>query len=278
MNDMAYPSTTERVKTWLEACPADPAGGAQALHIRFNNPAKHNALSMDMWEAIPPLLAAAATDDNVRMVVFSGEGERAFVSGADISQFEDMRAAREAVKKYEAVAEAALEGIYEFGKPTLACIRGYCIGGGVNVAIACDLRIAATSSTFSIPATRLGLGYRFSAMRNLTNLVGPGNAKDIFFTGRRFDAIEAQRMGLVNRIAGPDKLEALLAEYTSAICTGAPLTIKAGKRIIREVLALDSEFDREMCRRLILDCFESEDYTEGRRAFMEKRKPAFKGK
>ena len=148
----------------------------------------------------------------------------------------------------------------------------------MNVAIACDLRIAAVGSTFSIPATRLGLGYRFSAMRNLTNLVGPGNAKDIFFTGRRFDAIEAQRMGLVNRIAEPAKLDELLAEYTSAIGTGAPLTIKAGKRIIREVLALDADFDRDLCKRLILDCFESEDYVEGRRAFMDKRKPAFKGK
>ena len=269
MNDMTYPSTTERVKTWLDGT---------TLHIRFNNPARHNALSMDMWEAVPPLLARAATDDNVRMVVFSGEGEKAFISGADISQFEDMRAAKEAVKKYEAVAESCLEGIYEFAKPTLACIRGYCIGGGVNVAIACDLRIAAIGSTFSIPATRLGLGYRFSAMRNLTNLVGPGNAKDIFFTGRRFDAVEAQRMGLVNRIAEPAQLEALLAEYTTAIGTAAPLTIKAGKRIIQEVLKLDADFDQAMCKRLILDCFESEDYIEGRHAFMEKRKPAFKGK
>ena len=269
MNDMAYKAGTERVKTWLEG---------QVLHIRFNNPDKHNALSVDMWEAVPPLLDKAAKDDNVRMVVLSGEGGKAFVSGADISQFEDMRAAKEAVKRYEAMAESALQGIYEFGKPTIACIRGYCIGGGVNVAIACDLRIAAIGSTFSIPATRLGLGYRFSAMRNLTNLVGPGNAKDIFFTGRRFDAAEAQRMGLVNRVAPPEGLEALLAEYTTAICTGAPLTIKAGKRIIQEVLELDSDFDAAMCKRLILDCFESEDYIEGRRAFMEKRKPAFKGK
>jgi enoyl-CoA hydratase len=269
MNDMSYPTTTERVKAWLDG---------QVLHIRFNNPAKHNALSVDMWEAVPPLLAKAQADDNVRVVVLSGEGGKAFVSGADISQFEDMRAAKEAVTRYEAVAEAALEGLHDFGKPTIACIRGYCIGGGVNVAISCDLRVAETTSTFSIPAVRLGLGYRFSAMRNLTNLVGPGNAKDIFFTGRRFDAAEAQRMGLVNRIAEPAKLDDLLAEYTTAICTGAPLTIKAGKRIIREVLELDEKFDRDMCRRLILDCFESEDYAEGRRAFMEKRKPVFKGK
>ena len=269
MSQPSYESSTERVQTWLDAT---------TLHIRFNNPAKHNALSVDMWEAVPPLLARASQDDNVRMVVFSGEGEKAFVSGADISQFEDMRAAHEAVKRYEAMAEAALEGIYEFDKPTLACIRGYCIGGGVNVAISCDIRIATTTSIYSVPASRLGLGYRFSAMRNLTNLVGPGFAKDIFFTGRRLDAAEALRIGLVNRIAEPEKLDGLLAEYTTAITTGAPLTIKAGKHIIREVLRPDSGIDMEACRGLIRDCFESEDYAEGRKAFMEKRKPVFKGK
>jgi enoyl-CoA hydratase/carnithine racemase len=215
MNDMTYKAGTERVKTWLDG---------QVLHIRFNNPEKHNALSVDMWEAVPPLLERAAKDDNVRVVVLSGEGGKSFVSGADISQFEDMRAAKEAVKKYEAMAEAALQGIYEFEKPTIACIRGYCIGGGVNVAISCDLRI-----------------------------------------------------GLVNRIAEPDKLDELLAEYTTAICQNAPLTIKAGKRIIRDVLKTE-DADMDLARKLILDCFESEDYAEGRRAFMEKRKPAFKGK
>jgi enoyl-CoA hydratase/carnithine racemase len=182
------------------------------------------------------------------------------------------------VTRYEQMAEAALQGIYEFSKPTVACIRGYCIGGGVNVAISCDIRVASSNSVFSVPASRLGLGYRFSAMKNLTQLVGPGFAKDIFFTGRRLDAAEALRIGLVNRIADPAGLDALLAEYTTAIATGAPLTIKAGKRIIQEVLALDADFDADMCRRLILDCFESEDYAEGRKAFMEKRKPVFKGK
>jgi enoyl-CoA hydratase/carnithine racemase len=264
MNDMSYPSTTERVKAWLDG---------PVLHIRFNQPAKHNALSIDMWEAVPPLLEKAEKDDSVRMVVFSGEGEKSFVSGADISQFEDMRAAKEAVKRYEQMAEAALAGICEFAKPTVARI-----GGGVNVAISCDIRVASEDSVFAIPASRLGLGYRVSAMKNLVQLVGPGAAKDIFFTGRRLDAAEALRIGLVNRVAPVAGLDALTAEYTTSICSGAPLTIKAGKRILQEVLALDRDFDDDLARRLLLDCFESEDYAEGRRAFMEKRKPVFRGK
>src|ERR1700694_2909766 len=199
MAENTYQSPTERVEVWLDA---------STLHIRFNNPPRLNALSVDMWEAVPPLLAQAEADDRVRLVVFSGAGEKAFVSGADISQFEDMRAAREAVKRYEQMAEDALMGIYRFSKPTLACIRGFCIGGGVNVAISCDIRIASSDSVFAIPASRLGLGYRISAMKNLVQLVGPGFAKDIFFTGRRLDANEALRIGLVNRVASAEGLEA----------------------------------------------------------------------
>ncbi|MFL6716026.1 MAG: enoyl-CoA hydratase-related protein, partial [Burkholderiaceae bacterium] len=158
----AYQSPTDRVEVWVDAT---------TLHIRFNNPARHNALSVDMWQAIPPLLAQAEKDDAIRLVVFSGAGEKAFVSGADISQFEDMRAAREAVKFYEAMAEEALMSIYQCAKPTLAAIRGYCFGGGVNVAISCDMRIAADDAVFSIPAARLGLGYRYSALKNLVDLI-----------------------------------------------------------------------------------------------------------
>jgi len=265
----AYESPTEKLKAWVDGA---------VLHLSFNNPAKHNAISVEMWEAVPLLLDQAEKDDTIRMVVFSGQGPKAFASGADISQFEDMRAAREAVKKYEHMAENALMGLYRFSKPVVAAIHGYCLGGGVNMAISCDIRIARSDAVFSIPATRLGLGYRFSALKNLVDLVGPGAAQDLFFTARRIDAGEAKAIGLVSRVAPPDQFDALLAEYTSAITTGAPLTIKAGKRIIREVLRPDAHIDTDLCQRLIKDCFESEDYAEGRKAFMEKRKPVFKGK
>jgi enoyl-CoA hydratase/carnithine racemase len=264
-----YSSPTERVQAWTEG---------STLHIRFNNPARHNALSVDMWQAIPPLLAQAERDAALRLVVFSGAGEKAFVSGADISQFEDMRAAREAVQHYEAMAEEALMAIQHCARPTLACIRGWCIGGGVNVAISCDLRIASADAVFSIPAARLGLGYRFSALKNLADLVGVGAAKDLFFTARRIDAAEAKSLGLVSRVCAPGELDALLAEYTEALAQNAPLTVYAGKRILQEILKPDADLDRDLCQRLIRDCFESEDYAEGRRAFMEKRKPAFRGR
>jgi enoyl-CoA hydratase len=263
-----YSSLTERVNVRM---------AGSALTIEFNNPVRHNALSVDMWEAVPPLLAQAEQDPKVRLVVFQGAGEKAFVSGADISQFEDMRAAREAVTRYEAMAEAALMGIYNFSKPTLACIRGYCIGGGVNVAISCDMRIAASDAMFSVPAARLGLGYRYSAMKNLVDLIGPGAAKDLFFTARRIDAVEAHRLGLVNRIAPVEQFAALLAEYTEALDQNAPLTIQAAKAITREILKASSDADLDLCKQLIRGCFDSADYTEGRTAFMEKRKPVFRG-
>jgi enoyl-CoA hydratase/carnithine racemase len=263
-----YETNTERVQAWLDGT---------TLHVRFNNPARHNALSVDMWEAVPPLLALARDDDRVR-VVFSGAGEKAFVSGADITQFEDLRAAREAVTRYEAMAEGALTGILDFPKPTLACIRGYCIGGGVNVAIACDMRIASTDAVFAIPAARLGLGYRYSAMKNLVDLIGPGAAKDLFFTARRIDAAEAKALGLVSRTCAPEALDALLAEYTGALAENAPLTIAAAKAITREILRPSPELDQALCASLIRGCFESADYTEGRTAFMQKRKPVFTGR
>jgi len=269
MPNVTYESSTERIETWLDG---------RTLHVRFSNPARHNALSVEMWEAVPPLLRLAQEDDRVRLVVFSGAGDKAFVSGADISQFEDMRAAREAVTRYEAMAEEALSAIYDFPKPTLACIRGYCIGGGVNVAISCDIRIASTDSTFAIPAARLGLGYRYSAMKNLVDLIGPGAAKDLFYTARRIDASEAKAIGLVSRICAPEAFGTLLGEYAGALADNAPLTVAAAKAIMREILKPSPELDMALCASLIRGCFESADYTEGRTAFMQKRKPIFTGR
>lgn len=264
-----YVSPTQRVQVHLDGA---------ALHVVFNNPARHNALSVDMWGAVPALLAQAAEDERVRLVVFSGAGEKAFVSGADISQFEDQRAAKEAVAHYEALAEDALMAIHGSAKPTLACIRGWCIGGGVNVAISCDIRIAASDAVFGIPAARLGLGYRYSALKNLVDLIGVGAAKDLFYTARRIDAGEAHRLGLVSRTCAPDALPALLAEYTASIGENAPLTIAAAKAIVGEILKPSAELDAARCKALILRCFDSEDYAEGRRAFMDKRRPVFRGR
>lgn len=264
-----YVSPTDRVKVRLDG---------PALHIVFDNLARHNALSVDMWGAVPPLLKQAEHDDRVRLVVFSGAGEKAFVSGADISQFEDQRAAKEAVKHYEALAEDALMGIYRFPKPTIASIRGWCIGGGVNVAISCDIRLAASDAVFSIPAARLGLGYRYSALKNLVDLIGVGPAKDLFFTARRIDAVEALRLGLVTRTASVTELPALLDEYVKSIGENAPLTVQAAKAIVGEILKPSPDLDLQRCRDLIIGCFESEDYAEGRRAFMEKRRPVFRGR
>ena len=271
MSAVIYQSTTERVKVWLDE-------DGSTLQIQFNNPDRHNALSMDMWEAVVPLLSAAENDDRIRLVVFSGAGEKAFVSGADITQFEDLRAAQEAVARYESVAEQALMGIYNFSKPTLASIKGYCIGGGVNVAMSCDIRIASSDAVFAIPAARLGLGYRYSALKNLVDLVGPAMAKDLFFTARRIDANEARNIGLITRVCETEELPVLQAEYKKALAENAPITVRAGKAIIAEILRASPEIDHDKCRQLIRDCFESDDYSEGRRAFMEKRKPVFRGK
>lgn len=271
MSDILYKSITERIKVWLDE-------DGSTLQIQFNNPERHNALSADMWEAVVPLLHTAEEDDRIRLVVFTGAGEKAFVSGADITQFEDMRAAQEAVARYELMAEQALMGIYHFSKPTLACIRGYCIGGGVNVAMSCDIRIASSDSVFAIPAARLGLGYRYSALKNLVDLVGTAMAKDLFFTARRIDAQEAREISLITRVSEPGDLMALQAEYKQALAANAPITVRAGKLIIAEILKASPEVDHDKCRQLIRDCFDSEDYSEGRRAFMEKRKPVFRGK
>ena len=169
-------------------------------HIIFNNPARHNAVSLEMWQAIAAIMEDFDNDDSVRVIVVSGAGGKAFVSGADISEFKEKRNSEEAAAEYARISEAGRKALAETLKPTIAMIRGYCIGGGLATALACDLRIAAEDSRFGIPAAKLGLGYAYDGIRKLIDIVGPAYAREIFYTARQFTAEEALAMGLINRL------------------------------------------------------------------------------
>jgi enoyl-CoA hydratase/carnithine racemase len=243
----------------------------------FNNPERHNAVSLDMWEAAGSILEDFAKNPAVRVVVLTGAGGKAFVSGADISKFEDERANADAYERYNAAVDRASTLLYEFPKPTVAMIRGYCLGGGVALAVCCDLRICSDNSRFAVPAAKLGLGYAYTGLKRLVDLVGPAFAKEIFFTARQFSAAEAHQMGLVNRSVPQDDLDAYVRDYAGMIADNAPLTIAAAKVAVGEVLKDESARDLDRCAAMVQACFESQDYVEGRRAFMEKRKPDFSG-
>ena len=246
--------------------------------MTFNNPERHNAVSLDMWEAAASILADFAADGDVRVIVVTGAGGKAFVSGADISKFESERASADAIAHYDSVSGTAFTGLEESRKPTIAMIDGYCIGGGLAVAISCDIRICSAKSRFGIPAARLGLGYAFDGLRRLVGLVGPAFAKEIMFTASRFDSDRALATGLVNRVVVEGDLKKTVTELAETIAGNAPLTVAAAKRIIGEIQKDADERDLELCRSLVEACFDSEDYVEGRTAFMEKRKPNFVGR
>jgi enoyl-CoA hydratase/carnithine racemase len=245
--------------------------------VTFNRPERHNALSVEMWDAIPRALDLLEADPAARVVVLRGAGGKAFISGADISQFEEKRSSPAAAASYEEVVGAANRRLVTARLPTIAMIRGYCIGGGLGVALQCDLRIATRESRFGIPAARLGVGYGHSGLRRLMEVVGPSFAMEIFFTGRQFSAEEALAMGLCNRVVDDGELERLVADYCGRIAENAPLTIGAVKTCVRELLK-GPALDRELCESVVRACFDSEDYVEGRRAFLEKRRPVFKGR
>ena len=244
----------------------------------FNRPEKHNAIGFDMWRGISRAVQAFAADDDVRVIILSGAGERAFSTGADISEFDEVRASPENVEAYERVAQEAHDDLVQVDKPTVAMIHGYCIGGGAGVALCCDLRIASDDARFAIPAARLGLAYTWEDVYPLVQLVGPSFAKEILFTGRQFDAGEALAMGLVNRVVPRAELEAYVDDYATRIAENAPLTVRAAKRTIGEAAKDPADRDLAMVAKMVEACFESEDYAEGRRAFMEKRKPRFRGR
>jgi enoyl-CoA hydratase len=245
--------------------------------VIFNNPERHNAVSLDMWEATKRILDDFAADPDIRVVVLTGAGGKAFVSGADISRFEKERADLEAARAYGAKSEAAYASIYEFPKPTIAMIRGYCIGGGLGLATCCDLRIASDNSRFAVPAAKLGIGYGYTGLKRLVDIVGPSFAKEIFYTARQFDAQEALAMGLINRAVPSAELENAVTAITDMICANAPLTIKAVKVTVGEILKDETKRNVARTTELVEACFVSRDYNEGRAAFMAKRKPVFTG-
>jgi enoyl-CoA hydratase len=245
--------------------------------VIFNNPERHNAVSLGMWEAAKRMLDEFAADGDVRVVVVTGAGGKAFVSGADISKFDSERATVEAQRTYNAQTDATYSSFAEFPKPTIAMIRGYCIGGGLGLATCCDLRICTDNSRFAVPAAKLGIGYGYNGLKRLVDIVGPAFAKEIFYTARQFDAQEAAVMGLVNRVVPQTELETYVKGITDMICANAPLTIKAVKATVAEVLREDSKRDVARSAAMVEACFGSRDYTEGRTAFMEKRKPVFTG-
>jgi enoyl-CoA hydratase/carnithine racemase len=218
-----------------------------------------------------------ARDDAIRVVVITGAGGKAFVSGADISRFERERSDEQAQARYNAVVSKANDAIYAFPKPTIAMIHGYCLGGGLGLAVCCDLRIASEDSRFGIPAAKLGVGYGFTGIKRLADLVGPSFTKEIFFTARQFDAAEALAMGLINRAMPADKLEAYVKEYADTISNNAPLTVNSVKFIANQTAVDPDKRELARCADLVKGCFASKDFIEGRRAFMEKRKPAFTG-
>ena len=224
-------------------------------YLIFNNPERHNAVSLEMWDAASGIHGDFAADNAIRVVVLTGAGGKAFVSGAD----------------------QANTAVYEFPKPTIAMIRGYCIGGGVGLALCCDLRICSDNSKFGVPAAKLGLGYVFKGIKKLVDVVGPSFAKEIFFTARQFAAVEALQMGLVNRVLPDAEVEKYVKDYAETISGNAPLTVNSVKYIVGEVVKDESERDLRRCDDLVAQCFASKDYIEGRKAFMEKRKPAFTG-
>jgi enoyl-CoA hydratase/carnithine racemase len=245
-------------------------------YVTFNNPERHNAVSLDMWEAAASFLDEFKNDKSIRVVVVTGAGGKAFVSGADISKFEDERASKQASDRYNEAVDRAYAAFYDFPKPTIAMIRGYCIGGGMGLALSCDLRICTEGSKFAVPAAKLSIGYRYAGLKKLVDVVGPSFAKEIFYTARQFTAAEALAMGLVNRMLPDGELEAYVKDYAETIAGNAPLAVDSVKFIVGEIVS-EGPPDLDKAEAMVQACFASNDFIEGRKAFMETRKPKFTG-
>ncbi|MGR3321542.1 MAG: enoyl-CoA hydratase [Pseudooceanicola sp.] len=246
--------------------------------LTFNQPEKRNAMSLEMWQAAGEVLEAFADDDEVRVVVLQGAGDKAFISGADISQFDELRGSAQASADYNRIAGTARKQLATIEKPVIARIRGFCMGGGLGLALQADLRIASDDSQFGIPAAKLSIVYPYDGIRALSALIGPGNAKKLLFTGFRYPAAEALRMGLIEEMTTVADLDETVLKYARAIADNAPLSVRGTKLTVRELARDEAERDLETLARLGREAMDSADYAEGRRAFMEKRKPRFTGR
>ncbi|OGA05023.1 MAG: enoyl-CoA hydratase [Betaproteobacteria bacterium RIFCSPLOWO2_02_FULL_62_17] len=243
----------------------------------FNRPERHNAVSTEMWQAVPDILAGFDADPEVRVIVIRGAGERAFIAGADITQFERNRATPKDSARNTAIGNRGRDSIGKVVKPTIAMIHGYCLGGGMAVALGCDLRIASADARFGVPAAKLGNPYGYTGAKLISDRIGAALGKEMLFTGRQFDAQEALRMGLVNRVVPAAELEATVRSYADDIARNAPLTIAAAKLAFNAAERDPSERDLAALQTAMDKCVASEDIKEGRRAFAEKRKPVFRG-
>jgi len=247
-------------------------------HIAFNNPQHRNAMTFEMWQGLPLVLDNFLDDAEIRVIEITGSGDKAFCAGADISEFSKNRSSEDAITEYNAAVSKASDSLANASKPTIARIKGFCVGGGVGIALCCDLRFASDTSLFAVPAAKLGLGYGASGLKRLVDVVGPSMAKEIFFTARQFDAHEAAAMDLVNRIQPAEELDEYVDDIARRIVGNAPITIHAAKTVIDQLIRNDGPPDEALCDKVVDDCFSSEDYAEGRKAFMEKRSPHFRGK
>jgi enoyl-CoA hydratase/carnithine racemase len=246
--------------------------------ITFNNPQRRNAISLEMWEGLGTILESYQGNNDVRVVVMKGAGDKAFVSGADISEFDSKRGNAEQKKQYGVISANANRWLGRLDKPLIAMIQGFCIGGGLATALSADVRFATADSTFGIPAAKLGLGYDYAGLKTLCGLVGPSTAKDIMFSARFLDAEEALRIGLINFLVTRQELEQRVRDYAAQVAGNAPLTVRAAKAAVNEAMKDSDRRDLEAVEAMVNACFDSEDYREGRNAFMEKRPPAFRGR